>query len=638
MQMLTEWNGKLSSLNEVRPEERLIAAKRLTLIQMRNDTVSAPNATVLDNMRTVLFWLKKQDHENYINHVVSLLADAGKYIDELDDFFSLLDVLPESSYQRWIAEDQHQWVQSFFNPKRLKTIDFFHTLTHKPIAVLRFISQCGLAAVLFNIYKPEEQLDRIAKLSWSNLPEVWLAHSEPHHYLIQLKNFIYFQRFFTFSRCDLISMSADPESMGEKKMAELTNEEPCYLLFNSKIYIVDDTLNPKKLLLKKADPDLSIFPSIKDKKEPATKVQLNRLTSLTGYTHFSKVDAEMLEELNEEWSDIQWSEFRVSFIQLTQEICISYNIDLSFFLLFMINPSILQSTRQRLAESHSEASSMDEGPVSINGLETVLQEREDFKQQLDFIKPRPDLESISRAFFQQNPNLVNTPEKLTKIIQYFKKDTLELILLDSLKSQWLEPLNEPMFKAAMATLDMAQPSHLAYFEAIYSILSFSCSNSENFIDISEAIEITNWRFRKTKITFNNYLDEKKQNKQTSFSELMDILVAIQLFNRRHPNNTAENDIELKCAIEKGLHLYTITKTGEQITSGRRRKNIMDWFQKKIDTYALANTLEQIDATVSDNPRVSIKVVVSQTFLPPIALVHQNFVNTTNEEKELYFSL
>ena len=593
MQMLVEWNGKLSLLNEVPLEGRLIAAKKLTLKQLSNDKDSVPNSIVLDNLQTVLFWLKKQDHEGYINHVLALLADKRKYIDEFDDFLSLLDVLPETSYERWIADDQHQWIRFFFNPKRLKTIDFFHALTHKPIAVLRFISKCGLATVLLNIYKPEEQLARIATLSWSQLPEVWPEHSTAHHYLIQLKKFIYFQSAFTASSCHLISLSNNPETMDEEMMSDLTHDKPCYLLFESKIYIVDGALNPIRLMLKNTDPDLSMFPSRKDMREPATMSQLNKIASLTGYTHFSTDDDNRLEDLSKEGSDIEWSIFRAFFIRKTQEIFIKYNIESIFFDLLITNSLIVKSIRHPLADYFSEAKAIEDKRYKANHAffsnQSTVYSESDF-----FDMNESDESSVSHTCFQKNPHVVNTPEKLIKVVKYFQKDGLQLILLESLKSQWLEPFNEHMFKAAMATLDLTQPNHYAYFEAIYSTLSFSCSNSVNIIDISEAIEITNWRRSKTNITFKNYLDEKKQNKQLSLSEIIDMLAAIQLFNERHPNNTVENGLELKRVIEKELHLYSLSVNGEQKLSGRRRKDIVDWFQAKLDAYAFANTFEHFD--------------------------------------------
>lgn len=216
---LDEWNGKLSSLQEVLPEARLVAAKKLTLQQMRNDENCASNAIVLKNMREVLFWLKLRDHEDYINHVLGLLAQAQHYIDDFDDFLSLLDIFPASGYQRWISETHNQWTQVFFKPLYLQTIDFFHALTHKPIAILRLIAQCKLESVLSAINNPQEQLFCIARLSWNDLPETWPAHSELHHYLIQLKNFIYFHKGLIFSKMVARSLPSLNEEWSNKEWA-----------------------------------------------------------------------------------------------------------------------------------------------------------------------------------------------------------------------------------------------------------------------------------------------------------------------------------------------------------------------------------------------------------------------------------
>lgn len=82
----------------------------------------------------------------------------------------------------------------------------------------------------------------------------------------------------------LISMSCDPVSINREQLAALTENKPCYLLFNSKVYFVDDNRIPTELKLKDISPVLSIFPEAKDKKEPATKEQLETITSLTGHT------------------------------------------------------------------------------------------------------------------------------------------------------------------------------------------------------------------------------------------------------------------------------------------------------------------------------------------------------------------
>ena len=93
------------------------------------------------------------------------------------------------------------------------------------------------------------------------------------------------------AECGLILMSYDPLPTDEeqrdatkKSLAALTENKPCYLLYNSKIYFIDDKLVPTELEPKDTHPDWSIFPVEKDKKEPATKKQLDTITSLTGHS------------------------------------------------------------------------------------------------------------------------------------------------------------------------------------------------------------------------------------------------------------------------------------------------------------------------------------------------------------------
>lgn len=1230
MQTLDEWNGQLSSLKEVLPDVRLVAAKRLTLKEMRNNQVSAPNAIVLGNLRRVLFRLKETDHENYINHVVALLTDAGECINTFDDFLSLLDMLPLSSYQRWIANNRHVWTQDFFSPNYLRKIDFFKALTHKPLAILRLISHFKFESVLAHINNPEEQLYRIANLSWNDLPEIWQGHSEPHHYLIQLRTFIYltFSKFnsgllqecneewsteewshflvaftqrteeickihhidpslpllfiansslltstyqrltesysdkdmmdeqaretndFSLSRYSFISENTDrhrtafdysdvsieglehvlPEIVGCVQQLDFIKQLPPELLEAQiphdnpeRLKTIIDYFKPfhassphlerwvlerlqaqwmqpklhemmfktamASLNLKNADSFLyyqrivlTLIESIKDEQDPVIQSLLNLsanhyivqknvhligiliekmthsnrskaiqyspdildvILAIKAFTRSAKanknmptvnmwhalnikitsglnkfgnrghalatkitakikthtdqltplpiqllsndamtndvfdeslffVDFEMatenchsgnitalknailtIRECSQSPSEIYRSNIMqenlgnalVSVAKRTdatspellehflyyitplyphlieknilhngfaKALCLAahhaffdqyqyleklnkkdipyfifitllqwiktYNTDntillkavslfvrdISFDLWDKIidcwpetekktiialfwhalsdnpedqtaflrhcmmkrdlafidirmgihqqlaylnettpinnpgqlrriiqhfkdqerlntppNPhfivTLLEALKSQWAFTRIHEENKETVVIALNSLDTSQpmqkEYRDDFlkqygvflfdhsnseqnepvkevlqfvafchsnlnisyeemltqfiplehllfvtktlfldldskqdtlatdiepmayihillnalrgnqthqdlfldyciqkkglhiilpfvplSQRLAFIQkfahagvsdsPRVSsstmhldekktdqddvitlfetcLKSITPSFIQKNPHLVKTPEKLTMIFRHFQNDSSELTLLNNIKTQWIEPLNGPMFKAVRSILDLEKPSHLTYFEDMYSILSLSCSKEENVIDISEPIEMYSMlRLIKKNMTFKRYLDEKKQNKQIPLPELIDTLVAIQLFNQRHPNNTTENCAELKKVIATSLHLYTPTASGEQKISGSRRKDVVTWFQKKVDT------------TVPEEPPVSIKSVLSQTLLPPPTTTRKIFADSTTENQGL----
>lgn len=89
---------------------------------------------------------------------------------------------------------------------------------------------------------------------------------------------------------DLISLSADPATIDKKALAALTENKSCYLLFNSKVYFVDDKLNLTELEQQTKDSNLaSLFPAEKDKKTPATKAQLDAIASSTGHVQGSGI-------------------------------------------------------------------------------------------------------------------------------------------------------------------------------------------------------------------------------------------------------------------------------------------------------------------------------------------------------------
>ena len=229
--------------------------------------------------------------------------------------------------------------------------------------------------------------------------------------------------------------------------------------------------------------------------------------------------------------------------------------------------------------------------------------------------------------------------KLTSTLQHMRDSFLTKETVDEpLTSSNSINLDQEICHQETTTVDLTQASQLAYMKKSYSDLSSSCSKKQNVINISEPIEVcTKLGLLKRKITFKNYLDEKKQDKQIPLYQLMDILIAIQLFNDRHPNNTTQNCIDLKHTLEKGLNLYSITEAGEQKKLGMRRRYIMVWFQKKIDSCLLGNTIDPIDTTVDDNPFVSIGSSVSLTFLPPLKTTRRSFLDLTDVDQGLAFS-
>lgn len=84
--------------------------------------------------------------------------------------------------------------------------------------------------------------------------------------------------------CGLIRISCDPRLIDNIRLDELTEKEPCYLLFNSGVYFFDEKRHLKELPLKDINPDFSMFPDEQDKKEGATESELDAITSLTGHT------------------------------------------------------------------------------------------------------------------------------------------------------------------------------------------------------------------------------------------------------------------------------------------------------------------------------------------------------------------
>ena len=83
--------------------------------------------------------------------------------------------------------------------------------------------------------------------------------------------------------CGLITLSFPADSRDKKRLSDLTENKPCYLLSDAKIYFVNEHVIPMELPLKGVYSNGSIFPMEMDKKEPASKAQLNAINLLTSH-------------------------------------------------------------------------------------------------------------------------------------------------------------------------------------------------------------------------------------------------------------------------------------------------------------------------------------------------------------------
>lgn len=105
-------------------------------------------------------------------------------------------------------------------------------------------------------------------------------------------------------RCCLVRASADPENMSAQTRKELLNNQPSYILFDSKIYYIDS--NGRLILLTSSNMGQleSIFPVENNKKTGLTQDNLEQIKSLTGH-----IPAKVV------WTEEQRQAFRVQIIQ-----------------------------------------------------------------------------------------------------------------------------------------------------------------------------------------------------------------------------------------------------------------------------------------------------------------------------------
>ncbi len=498
LKTMEQWDGEISSLKDLLPEVRLEAAKKLTLLQMCNKDFSALNETILDNVKTVLYRLKISEHQEYINHIIELLEKNNRNISRFNDFLTLLDMLPSSSYEQWMAEEKNQWIQAFFISENLVTIDFFKTLTQKPIAVLRFISQYGLKSIIPYISNPEELLYRIANLSWDDLPdERSLAHVQPHHYLIQLKKFINFKMDFAFSELD-------DESLKELEK-DWKDFIPAFTQRTQKICAAHN-INP-----------LLPVSFIADSSE------LSAMYRDAAKSHTQEI---ALEDPNK--NRLQGRERRESSISVTE------------------NRLFRESRKNQEASEalvYSDIVPFDYSKVSTDGLENILFDVGNFDQQLAFIKKLPQ-----KLLDAQVPQ--DNPERLQIIIDYFKplyismpepkKGMLETQVLKCLKTQWMQPkLHAMMLKTALQSLDLKNDYSFIYYQSTVLTLIDAIKQEEGNPTLCAFLNNIIYNesyFVQRQTTLIDYLFEKAKHADRSkmiqyLPEILEIILALKEFSR-----------------------------------------------------------------------------------------------------------
>lgn len=124
--------------------------------------------------------------------------------------------------------------------------------------------------------------------TYSRIADEYILHGKPPK---ALKNYLDIVSELTVvlpesKECGLIKLSTASDAINPDTLKSILGGKPSYLLFNEKIYYIDEHLKWDELSLKEGDKDElnALFPNIFDEVKAATTDSLIKLTSLTGHS------------------------------------------------------------------------------------------------------------------------------------------------------------------------------------------------------------------------------------------------------------------------------------------------------------------------------------------------------------------